>query len=155
MQTKSYSGQLWIRTRKYIPRVILYTVAAGFAVAFAIAMSKDPESEGKLAQLRQMAAETSLPPGFQKRHTSESNKRGRAMLVIRYYSPAGYEEVKGFYSTLLVAKGWETPVEKSSASLLGLGSVTRSLTFRSGEFLIVISEEESSQFSFIYRWERK
>ncbi len=153
MPSKFAVGQLWDKARNNIPQLILYTFAAGIFVV-AVAMSReDPESQKRLTQLRQMAAETPLLPGFQKRRTSENSKRGRAMLTLTYTSPAKYEEVRDFYSKELVAKGWGPPVEKSHSFVFG--PETKSITFQSGEFLITIGEGESSEFTFIYRWEKK
>lgn len=153
MLDKSYLVQVWAKVRNNIPRLILYAFAAGVAVVLAVAMIKeDSESQKKLTQLRQMVAETPLLPGLRKHQTSEYSKNGKAMVVVSYYSKASYEEVRDFYSKELVAKGWGTPVE-TTGSLFGFGSDTNSLTFKSGEFLVVIGEEKSAGFIFIYRWE--
>jgi hypothetical protein len=101
-----------------------------------------------------MVTETPLLPGFEKRRTSESNKPGSAMIMVRYYSPASFEEVKDFYSKVLVAKGWGKPLMGSPITPLFGDSEKKWLTFRRGEFLIAIGENEPSDISFVYRWER-
>lgn len=155
MLNKSYLVQVWAKVRNNIPRLILYAFAAGVAVVLAVALTKeDSESQKKMGQLRQMVAETPLLPGLRKHQTSEYSTNGKAIVIISYTSKASYEEVRDFYSKELVAKGWGTPVEDSGA-LFGFGSDTKSLTFRSGEFLIVIGEEKSAGFIFFYRWERQ
>ena len=147
--------QVWAKVRNNIPRLILYAFAAGVAVVLAVAMTKEnSESQEKLAQLRQMVAETPLLPGLRKHQTSEYIKDGKAIVVISYYSKASYEEVRDFYSKELVPKGWGTPVE-DSGSLFGFAPDTTSLAFRNGEFLLVIGEEKSAGFIFFYRWERQ
>jgi len=147
--------QVWAKLRNNTPRLILYGFAAGVAVVLAVAMMKDDsESQEKLAQLRQMVAETPLLPGLRKHQTSEYSQNGKAIVVISYYSKASYEEVRDFYSKELVAKGWGTPVEEAGPDF-GFDSGTRALTFRNGEFLIVIGEEKSAGFIFFYRWERQ
>jgi len=105
MEQESYFSKIRTNTRKYLPQIILYTFAAGIAVTAFIASRKDPESQEKLVKLRQMAIETPLLPGFEKRRTSEYNKLGSAMVIVSYHSPASFGEVKDFYSKVLVAKG--------------------------------------------------
>jgi len=102
-----------------------------------------------------MAAEMPLLPGFQQLRRSEFSNHGRATIIITYYSPASYEEVKDFYSKSLSAKGFGPPVEESRTPLFGSDPVKKTLVFGGGEFQIRISEEDSSEFSFIYHWDAK
>jgi len=154
MERESYFSKIRINTRKYLPQIILYTFAAGIAVTLFIATRKDPESQEKLVKLRQMAVETPLLPGFEKRRTWEHNKHGSAIVMVSYYSTASFGEVKDFYSNVLVAKGWGKPVMGSPITPVFGDSEKKWLTFRSGEFLIAIGKEEPSDINFVYRWER-
>jgi hypothetical protein len=117
-------------------------------------LSKDPDSQEKLVKLRQMSVETQLLPGFEKRRTWEDKKYGSAMVMVTYYSPASFEEVKYFYPNLLVAKGWGKPVMGSPITPLFGDSEKKWLIFRSGEFLIAIGKDEPSDINFVYRWEK-
>jgi hypothetical protein len=108
-----------------------------------------------LKELQLMAAKMPLLPSFQERRRSENSKHGLATIIITYYSPASYEEVKDFYSKTVSAKGFGPPVEESRTPLFGSDQVKKTLVFGGGEFQIRISEEDSSEFSFIYHWDSK
>lgn len=128
------------------------------ALAFLLVACEDEESKRHLGVLRQLAADTPLYPGFKQIGVSDNHKNGRARLFLYYNSPASYDQVKTFYSGILLAKGWELYPKAVRRGILDALS-ERALVFRQGEYQIAILQRDLDQapsarnFVILYVWE--
>lgn len=114
------------------------------------------ESEKKLDNLRQIAIQTPVYPGFNRTFSNTLLKGSVADLLFYYKSSANYAAVKSFYVEALTARGWKLDQEKVYNRLLdGEG---RELVFINGEYTIFVQYENGStsdwNFSVTYEWQK-
>ena len=105
--------------------VLILTTAAGCG---------DEESKRELENLRQIAADTSLYPGFVQLRNSEYQKTSHASIVRCYSVRADDDDVKRYYTQLFVSRGWARPEDEQLHGFYPGGSYR--LTFRKGAYAI-------------------
>lgn len=140
-----------IKHRPRVPCVL-------FLLLLALFTGCDEESKQHLEALKQIAKETPIYPGGKQVRANDNNKFGSAVLIICYNAPASYEEVRRFYSTNLIAKGWVLyPFEERRQSLLHSDEAVE-LVYRKGEYRIAIHQGDNDpttcNYSVAYVWER-
>lgn len=94
------------------------------------------ERQAKLQELRQLAAETPKFPDFEQVDYSDISKSDNAVVNYFYQSSASYEEVKSFYTTTLLSRGWNSAQEEPIANWLD--DVGRRQIFRKRETMLFI-----------------
>lgn len=120
----------------------------------------DAESIRQLDRLRHIAADTPTFSDFREVRSSYNNKLNNALLSLCYNSAASYDEVKTFYSTTLMAKGWGSPEERTVYGSFGLKEKkdSRDLVFRKGEYSISIAygpkDSSGCNYAISYIWEK-
>ena len=143
------------RTRRLKWRIILLPM-----LSFALLSCDDAESRRQLDRLRHMAAETPTFADFKEVRSYNNNKLNNALLSLCYESSANYDEVKNFYSTILTAKGWSSPEEKTVYGSFGLKEKkdSRELIFRKAEYSISIAygpkDSSGCYYAISYIWEK-
>ena len=116
-----------------------------------MAFMGDPADKKRLETLRRIVAETPLHPDFKEVGSrSELSKNTGAIIIIGYRGApyaTTYDDVKNFYVRELPLKGWNLTADDGE---------TRQLTFRRGEYKIVIQPEVTSTADYVvdYMWDR-
>jgi hypothetical protein len=114
------------------------------------------EDTKKLPELQRIAAETPVFPGCSEMGSRHMGKRENAGLTYFYSSSANYEEVKKFYISALVPKGWSYPTEQSVPKWF-IDDGSKALTFRKGEYTIEVEYDAAKEarvpFSVDFGWE--
>jgi hypothetical protein len=95
-------------------------------------------NDAKLKELRQLAAETAVFPGFKELATYDSSRATDAGVYKHYYSPSSFQEVVQFYSSELSRSGWMISGEKSWRSGFGFGTSNKKLIFEKGDIIITV-----------------
>ena len=116
--------------------------AAVFLLLFLTFVYWDKQSspnrdDAKLEELRQLSAEIPVPSGFSGVDTQSSSRGMDAGVYKTYCSTASYDEVKRFYSGVLVPKGWVLSSEKNHESFL-INTSGKDIEFHKGDMRIVI-----------------
>jgi hypothetical protein len=118
----------------------------------------DEESKRELENLRQIAADTPLYPGFvQLGGNSEYQKTSHATVIRCYSLQAKDGDVRRFYSELFASKGWTLAEQENHlGGFFPEGSYR--LTFRKGAYAIVLGHSNLDQpagectYSLAYYW---
>jgi hypothetical protein len=123
--------------------------------------SSPNRDDEKLKELRQLAAEIFVFPGFRETATYESSRATDAGVYKHYSSLASYQEVVQFYSTMLSQRGWAISGERTLRTWFGISSNNKTLTFEKGDNIISIqcicanSTDKASQYSISFVWYSK
>lgn len=116
----------------------------------------DEESRRELENLRQIAVDTPLYPGFVQLRNSELHKTSHAAVVRCYSVRANDGDIRRFYSQLFASKGWALAKEEELGGFYPEGSYQ--LTFRKGPYAIVLGHSNQDDptgecnYSLSYYW---
>jgi hypothetical protein len=111
----------------------------------------------KLKELRELAAKTPIYPGFYEVWETSSSRNINAGLYKSYRSSASYDDVKRFYSEILLTKGWTILEERDLKSFL-VTHEWKELTFKKDDLSISIeyigrdSIDQQYNYSVSYSW---
>lgn len=111
------------------------------------------EIEKKQAlELRKMAAETPLYPGFQKTGEKVVLKQGMVYFFTYYSAKVAFADVKAFYDRALERQGWGPP-QQSGPSLFRSGNANW-VMYRKGDYVVSVTQHQDSNegFSVVYEW---
>ena len=116
-----------------------------------------PFTEGEankkyVPELRKIADQTPLYPGFQKIGEWVVLKRDMVCFSTSYKSDAQLEDVKAFYMRELPVKGW-TPPKPPSTSVIEFDSHRGS--YRRGDYFLDLHQDgrEPNNFSIVFIWD--
>jgi hypothetical protein len=106
----------------------------------------------QVEELKRIASQTPVFPGFQQTGEKAVLKRGVVYLFIFYRSQAQFSEVKSFYTTELASRGWGAPQQDPPSLLVG---DKNSVSYRRGEYLIVVEHagSQTDNFDVVFKWE--
>ena len=126
-----------------------------FIVTTLVAGACEPGEEEKrqLVELRRIAAETSLYPGFQKIGEKVVFKQRLVFFFNTYAAETTFAEVKSYYDTTLQPRGWGPP-EVSGPSLFR-STDANWVNYRKGVYVISVAQHQSvrNRFDVVYKWE--
>jgi hypothetical protein len=108
----------------------------------------------QLFELRRIADETPLYPGFEKTGEKAVLKRGMVYFHVYYRSNAQFSEIKAFYDRVLAQKGWGLP-QTSGPSLFVPGEANW-VHYRRGDYVIAVEQDEGrlDRFAIVFIWDR-
>jgi hypothetical protein len=112
-----------------LKRLKLIMLLAGLLAA----ACEPPAERQRVNELRKVASETPVYPGFEKLAVVEGMKSNVAVVNTRYASGAAFEEVKEFYMRELIPRGWEL----REGSVVERGPVW-AMEFRKGLYSVTI-----------------
>ena len=116
----------------------------------------DEESRRELENLRRIAAETPLHPGFVQLRSSDFHKTSHAAIIRCYSVRANDGDIRRFYSQLFASKGWALAKEEELGGFYPEGSYE--LTFRKGAYAIKLGHSNldprsgECNYSLTYHW---
>jgi hypothetical protein len=130
----------------------LQVTLLAFLILFDIGCAGEREKK-QLVELRKIAAETPLYPGFEKTGEKAVLKQGMVYFHTYYLSNAQFSEIRAFYDGVLVQKGWGPP-ETSGPSLLVPGEANW-VHYRRGDYVISVAQDEgrSDRFVIVFIWD--
>jgi hypothetical protein len=115
----------------------------------------ESEHQKKLLELQQLAAETPRFPDFIQIDSVHISKPGNVVQTYFYRSSAKYDDVKTFYTKMLVSKGWSMPDEEAVTKWF-TNDGSKRLAFRKGAYTIYIQyaadERSNWKFAIDYDW---
>ena len=115
------------------------------------------EGQARLQELRRLASETPKFPDFKQVNYSDISKSDTAVVTYFYRSSANYEEVKQFYTSTLLSRGWNSAQEEPIKNWFN--EIGRRQMFKKGEFTIYLNHEPAEhsgwRFAVDYSWDRK
>jgi hypothetical protein len=116
--------------------------------------------DAKLKELRKLAFDTPTYPEFDVVSETSGSRDIGAHISERYRSSASYDNVKKFYSDVLLTKGWVISEERDLKSFL-VTHEWKELIFKKDDISIVIeyrgrdSLSQQYNYSVSYSWKRK
>ena len=116
----------------------------------------DEESRRELENVRHIAAETPLYPGFVQLRSSDVHKTSHAAIIRCYSVRANDGDIRRFYSQLFASKGWALAKEEELGGWYPEGSYE--LTFRKGAYAIKLGHSNldpgsgDCNYSLTYSW---
>jgi hypothetical protein len=139
------TGKFRERWRSYLP----WAISAAFIACTVtiplvwLDLSKAEANRKHVPELRKLAEQIPIYPGFQKDSENVVLKRSRASFYTNYKSNAQFSEVKKFYDNVLGERGWRL------SELTGI-----SVYYRRGDYEIFVGENDSGGwYSVIFIWE--
>ena len=109
--------------------------------------------KSKVPELRRIASETPLYPGFEKTEEKLVIKNGRVSLFVFYRSRSSqFSEVKTYYDEVLPKNGWGPPQQLSPSILTGERAW---VSYRRKDHEIVVEQDGSDPYMFdlVFRWD--
>jgi hypothetical protein len=107
--------------------------------------------------LRQLASELPVYPGFKQASSTERPGSGSGMMMRCYVAQANYDDVKRYYSQLLVSREWRIVGDHEKADLFGMGSPY--IVYRKSNYAVFLADNrkiDGSQgtcdFSLTFWW---
>jgi hypothetical protein len=106
----------------------------------------------QIVELRRIADQTPLYPGFQKVGEKLVVKPGKVSLSINYKSNAQFSDIELFYDHMLADKGWGSGKQPPSSIFVGKQNY---VTYRRGDYLIGIAKDNSQRdtFDIVFEWD--
>jgi hypothetical protein len=111
--------------------------------------------DAKLRELQKLCAETPIYPTFFLSSTHESSRPKDAGVFMYYNSTAQFDDVREFYISALLVKGWrEVSLQPTSRWLQNTGE--KELTFIKGDLKIVVNfsgqRDQSWAYAVTFLW---
>jgi hypothetical protein len=114
--------------------------------------------DAKLKELRELASDTPTYPEFYEVAETSSSRDINAGIYKRYQALASYDNVKKFYSDILLTRGWMISEERDLKSLFGRRE-WKKLTFKKEDLSISIEynggEDLQYNYSVSYSWRQQ
>lgn len=109
-------------------------------------------SKPYVPELRKIANQTPLYPGFQQTGEKVVLKRGMAHFFMTYKADAQLSEVRAFYRRELPLRGW-TPPQPPPTSFIETDSHRED--YRRGDYFIAIDQvdRQSDRFDIVFMWD--
>lgn len=105
----------------------------------------------QVVELRKIADQTPVFPGFQKTGEKVVLKQGMVYFNTYYASDAQFSDVKNFYDRVLAEKGWGSPQQPPPSVFVG---EAHSVSYRRGDYVIAVEQSErAARFSVVYIWD--
>jgi hypothetical protein len=105
---------------------------------------QNDESRSHLTNLRKIAGDTPVYPGFERTGENIVEKRTMLYLFVYFQSEATFAEVKSFYDRELPERSWKP--EESRAN---------SARYRKGDYVIAVEKDDRSEnnFDIVFEWD--
>jgi len=116
--------------------------------------------DAKLKELQELAFSTPTYPEFYKVAETSGSRNINAGISKKYQSSASYDDVKKFYSDILITKGWIISEERDLKSFL-VRHEWKELIFKKKDLSISIEykgrdlSNQQYNYSVSYSWNRK
>lgn len=113
----------------------------------------DVEENEHVIELRKIANQTPLYPGFQKTGEKVVLKSSMVYFNTYYQSRAQFSDIKKFYDRVLAEKGWGPP-QQPGPSIFVPGDAN-SVRYRRGDYVIVVEQDERRRdnFDIVFEWD--
>jgi hypothetical protein len=152
---REFIGKLRRRWRSYLLWGIFWALlVVPLELSMIFATLSEGEADKKyVSELRKIAEQTPLYPGFQKTSEYVVVKRGRVSFFTTYNSDAQFADLKKFYDRVLVDQGWGPPQQPPPSIFV---DEAHSVRYRRGDYEIVLAQNDgSSSYSIVFLWKPK
>lgn len=134
--------------------IVLGLIVVPLVIAFTyMTLQEGDASKRYVPELRRIADETPMFPGFQKTGEKVVLKRGTASLFVYYRSTAKFSDIREFYDRALPGKGWGPP--KTSGPSIFVPGEANWVRYRRGEYEVAVEQVdgEPESFDIVFTWE--
>jgi hypothetical protein len=106
----------------------------------------------KVVELKKIANQTPLYPGFQKTGEKVVLKRGMVYFNTYFQSRAHFSDIKKFYDGVLAEKGWGPPQQPPPSIFVGDKNF---VSYRRGDYVIDVEQDGSRRenFDIVFLWD--
>lgn len=128
-------------------KIFRYSIAVALIVVIVLVASNcaGEAEKRQVPELRKIAAQTPLYPGFQKIGEKVVLKRGMVYFFTTYTSNAEFIEIKKFYDEVMKENGWGPPQQPAPSTFVGDKHL---VTYRRGDYVIVVEQDGSLRDHF-------
>lgn len=131
-----------------VMRLILLTILAFIGCSCAGEVEKK-----QVVELKKIANQTPLYPGFQKTGEKVVLKRGMVYFFTFYQSRTQFSDVKNFYDRVLAEKGWGPPQQPGPSIFVPRSA--NFVSYRREQYVINVEQDGSRRdnFDVVFIWD--
>jgi hypothetical protein len=135
--------------RSYLLWGLLYALFIAPVIGIVLFSREGEENKRYVPELRKIAEQTNVYPGFQKSGEKVVLKHNMVYFFTYYKSDAQFSDVKKFYDSVLAEQGWGPHEQPSPSIFVGEAHV---VSYRRGDYVIDV-EETKEGYSIVFLWQ--